>query len=720
MNTIQHLISSVSISKIVNQFIPQRNRRNESIRNITVRMIEDDLKDPTHTWRIYLEETSLIQVQVRLIETYQLFSVETDVLIHAIELYTNIVPENTFHSQNDIPIPSDWITTIDVGETIYHGSTRISVIRNYIQLGLPHVFEYIQQHQNTNNITTKLEIISSLSKYYDPEKDDDNIYMRVHDAMGTCFGKFESFMPGTNASIQHPWTVQIVAIYFIKYIQNYYSNYGTNGSNLTNVLFEWSSLIQEFIMNPNNQPPNYNLRKAKYNELISLFKILESFQLTDQNKDVIIQLFDMEFFSSMRMPVHFFSQKHIAMEYAKEDEKQLFTLQVNNKPIRLLNISHPDVIRDLFETVFDSTEPYPKDLLKYYTELKSTLTLTTIWDSIVKYYFEEVLAPYPEFQEDNRSYSMKYILGLIDTGNATTGPSITEQVIFDELQKRWKKQNNPPSGKGEEYDFIYFIVSDLYQNAKGAWRYLQYAFELENQSVDFSKDKITNEIMSIYIQDKLTYGEETNFYSFVAEGQVHDFFQADSNFFTPMVTARLVKDKKKVLKQMIEESPFDLKDKEWWFNTIDTKFNFKNKGNIPLYDEFEAEGHKHMGYSLLSPYGMWTCIHYLHLLKNGKSVEENTSRNMRLSWFNLDVLIIYTLIHSSWFKNSGLDGWVSEKQYELMVVHPMHFGQLVAAKPLQQDDIIDNVYDDKKVIKQKVDFSFMNSMMADLAKYTKK
>ena len=71
---------------------------------------------------------------------------------------------------------------------------------------------------------------------------------------------------------------------------------------------------------------------------------------------------------------------------------------------------------------------------------------------------------------------------------------------------------------------------------------------------------------------------------------------------------------------------------------------------------------------ILSPRGLWLTVQW--------PILQNLDQRGRLSWYNVDYLLVYTLTTSSWFKTAKVDGWVCLNPYEVMVYHLEKHGKI--------------------------------------------
>jgi len=509
---------------------------------------------------------------------------------------------------------------------LYRGSSHLYHVHCYINNMRVPLSEYLNQIHHPQFANP----VSSLSDVQLSEWQKRTRY---------ALDNYSILMPN-DFSPEYPWTYHVVFLFCMQTM----SSLGIPTVRVSDFLAEQVAEFQQ-------SKPLYT---KLYGELISWAKDLDRCRdLRDVDHKKLLNL---DFFNVMRQPIQFFSSETIATMYAKNGPHELYQYDLDQE-IKVVNISEVSNIQSLMsspEMPYWSTTVYSEEITKYFECNPDNITATSIIDILDAHYapIKESMAAY-----DLETERLEQLwVGLKWHRYKTLGLSYYDEGTVDKIL----------AGHDSWLGFLQFMVPDLYENQRELWLHLVQQYQITTGDNPNNHTWVTDQIVE-HILIKFPGIDDEN---------VDSFLELMDGLYYSNISKRREDRKVPIVQQLI---PF--------FEALKTRFRVK-VSNIEKFDAFMtkilSQSNHHawvrtvgdlteiwsevFEIPILSPRGLWLTVQW--------PILQNLDQRGRLSWYNVDCLLVYTLTTSSWFKTAKVDGWVCLNPYEVMVYHPEKHGKI--------------------------------------------
>lgn len=488
---------------------------------------------------------------------------------------------------------------------LYTGSKRLYNIQCYINKNKHWVDRYIQDIKKDSIRPLALE--------------DEKMVIAAID-------QYEKYMPNETRNA-NPWTKQIVLLYILDQIYV-----------ASKTPFLISKAVQQLytqVMNP--------VYADSYQHLIDFIQTIES------GKGNLDELFNVEFFTVMRLPIQFFADRTKALVYAKGSESCVYSYD-RKENLKLINI-YDELY--LSKPLLDSTEPYTDHIISYYTET----TRESLRRELISTMIEE---PLNVFRQDKR----KRLDEIEDL-------KVYDWTLNQRLKTSWDDNQYIDilkyASKSDTWDgIILYIIRDLQNNQPEIWYALlqKYNIKLDTpEQIPEAEISLRKHIIQRFpfdlSQDTANYDFENFSYFFniiyndtwsvIRQETTKQEIEYITTILEHLNKFFIIKNPM-LISQLIQESQ----------KTYSHRF-FLSKFSSGWLDYFEQD--------IISPKGMWTAINWLRYTQD--------KSDKRLSWYSIDTLLIYSVMSTRYFIDNKYQGWYCEKVYEIMIVNPDSHGRLI-------------------------------------------
>jgi len=365
----------------------------------------------------------------------------------------------------------------------------------------------------------------------------------------------------------------------------------------------------------------------------------------------IDSLFNIEFFSVMRLPIQFFADRKTALKYGGKNESCVYNYE-RKTDLKLINLSDENYLSDM--PPFNSLTSYEDHIISYFTET----TRLALRSNIIK----EIL--YDKLKSINTEMYKK-IDGIKDLEvynwnlNKRLNTSWDDDKYIDIL-KTASGSVNTQSDKIWE-DIILYIISDLKINQSEIWYTLLKKYNI----ILNTPDQIPQ--CELLLQSKILEKFPFNTIEYNLENFEH-FFNIIYNTEYNKILEEYIQLKVNFINKTLETFNQCFVKKSDQSDIISGYLKSYNKENFIL-DKLVKEWDIYFEYDLISPKGLWIII-------NWNRYNEDIKKK-RLSWYTIDTLLIYTLINSEYYLKNNYQGWYCENVYEVMIHYPGEYGNLI-------------------------------------------
>ena len=406
------------------------------------------------------------------------------------------------------------------------------------------------------------------------------------------------------------------------------------------------------------------IHEKSYDELLSWSKSMdECMDLRDVDYKGLLKL---DFFNVMRQPIQFFSSETIANIYAKNGPHEIYTYELTQK-IRVVNISDLSTIQSLMaiDMPYYSTESYSIEVVKYFECNIETMRAETIYDILKVYYkpIEKSMEDYDHETErlDSTWKQLKWYLPKELNIGYYDEDSVSK---FLHRYESW-------------YDFLTFMVPELYKKQRDLWLYLVQKFQISTGEDPRNQTNVNAEIIQGIMSE----------YPEIKDDNVDSFLELMDSLYFNSQQQRSANRRFIIMQQM---RPF--------FEHLSTTFQIKVDAESNLLTFLEDLGKKcnhHQWVStvhnivgiwsslfqieIASPRGLWLIAHW-------ETLNPGFRTPNRFSRYNVDCLLVYSLTTSSWFQNNHVNGWVCHNPYEVMVYHPELYGKVTRTQDIYNEE----------------------------------
>ena len=210
------------------------------------------------------------------------------------------------------------------------------------------------------------------------------------------------------------------------------------------------------------------------------------------------------------------------------------------------------------------------------------------------------------------------------------------------------------------------MVTDLYKSQRELWLYFVRKYQIQTGEHPDNETWVTQRIVEHLVLDFPTIDDDS----------VDSFLECLDGLYYFNLSQRREDRKSRIVQQL---APF--------FEDVKNTFKVKTS-NLDTFNTFMKKIHDQTNHHawvaiigtlteassdlfeipIVSPRGLWLTIHW--------PILQNLDQRGRLSWYNVDCLLVYTLTTSSWYQAANLNGWVCHNPYEVMVHHPEKYGKI--------------------------------------------
>jgi hypothetical protein len=550
------------------------------------------------------EETNLKQTKLVTVKDY------TDWILYLNNTNNELIEINRDKNagQDDIKSGSIALKTaivLDWKTPLYHGSVRLYSIQCFIDKTKPVFLKYLK---DIGYLSPATEEDQKLTLY--------------------ALDNYEKYMP--KDATGNPWTKHIVLLYIVD---------------------QMYKISRPFLISKMVKDVYQNVLKDVYRE--SYLELVDWIGKAEQLKESEVDLyFDISFFSVMRLPIQFFSDRQTAYRYSKKDESKLYRYELIEN-LKLLNISDLDILNlTQNQMPFNSWESYAHKIFNYYTESDEPAVR------------KEIL--YDFIEKD---------LNLISTQRTETTNNIKKFKTYnwnlnDRLNTSWDASDyyqilEKSAGSTNWYQIISYIVKDLRDNQPEIWLALLEKYNIILDTPD--KIPLVHQQLCNYIIQKYPVVTDPDNYHFEGLNEFFDLiYWRESDKLNLLFKRKYQEYITDLFKHL--DLYFELRPEAQNFKT-DFIFKFVNSHNhleMLMGSDMIINWNKYFKFDIMSPRGLWISINWFRLIKDPNLP--------RLSWYTVDTLLVYSLINSKYFKENQFQGWYCKNQYEIMVCQPATYG----------------------------------------------
>ncbi len=370
-------------------------------------------------------------------------------------------------------------------------------------------------------------------------------------------------------------------------------------------------------------------------------------------------LFDVSFYSVMKSPVQFFGTRETALSYASNSDEFLYGYDFSPEAHNFLDIDDLGTVKELMTQPgmpFFSGEIYSKGDIEYYTQrvgrhVREMAIFGTL-NSLPELPPSETALGYIELPI-RRPYNPQKINR--DWMGEKLGPLSEQELQLPELLQ------------GDTLRTVLMkFFEQLYQESRESWILLCEVLKLD----------LTTGAESLQLQ--LVDAALLKFPVLNSKTRDDVFKWVDrATRDHRLVKAKIVYHRKYII-------PY-LKKAIRLFNGNQACVQLL--GDLLSYEYVATQGSisgsaSAVGYSLrekwsvyfdleiVSPRGLWVTLNW------DKLQSDSTGQEKRISQYELDSLVVFSLVSSPWFQNSGLRGWRCQTMGEWMVYRPELSGKM--------------------------------------------
>ena len=373
-------------------------------------------------------------------------------------------------------------------------------------------------------------------------------------------------------------------------------------------------------------------------KLLTKIRIIENYEYVDQLE--VDYPLDPQYFSVMRMPVQFFGSRNTALRYGK-GENQLYVYQPS-RPLMLLNLDNQYNIEKLIteNAPFASFSPHSESVIRHHVEISLeiyrakalTYHLLRLYNKderthdVIRRREERILVVNSRYQWLRYREASK--MTLDQRWDVLLGGQTYDQMLREELD----------TAQRERLSTVYQWLVNKYgsnDNAVISQR-IREEFPAPTLRIDLTFEGYLNDQIDVIHEDTdLKIGR-----------WLQDAVHNGDNFLGANLGINFAQ-------VWVELSVLYSRDLH--------QILYRGLG-LKYFDYFTTE--------IASPRGDWTISRWEYLFPSFEEVKT------RFSTYLQDTMIVYNLIHSAFFKDNDLDGWMCDNRAEVMVHQPSRKGEM--------------------------------------------